>query len=221
MMETYEKRINNLAIDIDAYKKENLSLKNNQKKDRFPNGGSVYVIKPYSLSDDNLLKIGKTDKPLNKRINTYNTSLPNNVIILYRAAVHNPTKIELCTKSKLYDFRYRNNKEYYEYPVKKIIDIIKECIVFTNDSIIEEEYYNDDDNILLDKDSNSDSNNDNSSVNDISKRSTSSSDKIRYGIYEIISTNDGEQNGGKLYSTYRDKYLKYKKKYLILKFSKM
>lgn len=135
IMKEHEEKLQILNQKLETYKRENTMLKNNQKKEKYPEGGYIYIIKPSEIADDKeIYKIGKTDKKLNKRLNTHNTSVPNNVMLLYKAQVNCPSKVELCVKSLLYDYRYRNNKEYYECHIDIIIDAINECIKHTKDS---------------------------------------------------------------------------------------
>ena len=48
-------------------------LENNQKKEKYPDGGFIYIIKPPNIAEEDLHKVGKTDKSLN----TLNPKLEN------------------------------------------------------------------------------------------------------------------------------------------------
>ena len=90
--------IRKLNLKLDKYKKRVKILANNQKKERYPKGGYVYVVQQpeYEITDE-MFKTGKT-KDLNKRLNTYNTTLPDKVIVRYKLKVKDPTAIEYCVK---------------------------------------------------------------------------------------------------------------------------
>ena len=59
--------------------------------------------------------------------NTYNTTLPDKVIVIDKVKVKSPIAVELCVKGFLYDYRYRNNKEYYKLSIKEIMKVINKC----------------------------------------------------------------------------------------------
>lgn len=118
--------IKKLNDKLDKYKQKVKILENNQKKEKYPKGGYIYIIKPPHINND-LHKVGKTDKNLNKRLNTYNTSLPDKVVVIDKIKVKSPIAVELCVKSFLHKYRYRNNKEYFKLSAKKIMKVIRWC----------------------------------------------------------------------------------------------
>lgn len=125
------KKLNQLLRDKTE---ENQSLKHNQNKDKFSNGGIIYISQPSDIKKyiKKLLKVGRTWHPI-KRKYVYNTSTPNDVKYLYSIKINNPYAIEQCVKSILYPYRYRKNKEFYTCPLKFIIKAITKCIRVTND----------------------------------------------------------------------------------------
>jgi hypothetical protein len=86
-LKSYE-RDKHLVIDeLKKRDKRIETLEFNQKKNKYPDGGYVYVLKLGNTQDvsddeDQLLKHGKTDH-LNKRSHTYNTSFPDDVKFEY------------------------------------------------------------------------------------------------------------------------------------------
>jgi len=129
----YIKALENITEKLKKNKKRVKILEGNQKKEKFPEGSYIYVIRPFGI-DKKLLKAGISTKLL-PRINTYNTSVPDNVEILYKIKVKSPIPIEYCMKALLYEYRYRNNKEYYKCSLKKMIEIIIKCEKIINDDI--------------------------------------------------------------------------------------
>jgi hypothetical protein len=73
---------------------------------------------------------------LSPRLKVYNSTVPDKVNVLYTVEVNNPTAVEYCIKSLLYDYRYISNKEHYKCSLKTIVDIISKC-----ENIVEGEYY--------------------------------------------------------------------------------
>lgn len=103
-------------------------LENNQKKQKFPNGGIVYALEPMGITQqkDNLkmLRIGKSEK-MQKRWNLYNTSVPENFRLIYYIKTQDPTATELCVRAFLHQYQYRDRKDYYichEATLKEIFD---------------------------------------------------------------------------------------------------
>jgi prophage antirepressor-like protein len=127
MNEKNKNDMENLNAQLDNYKKRVMVLENNQKKEKYPDGGYIYIVKPNNTEKDDLYKIGKVDEKLGKRMNTYNTALPDKVFVVDKVKVNSPIAVELCVKSFLYEYRYRNNKEYYQLDVKSIIKVIHMC----------------------------------------------------------------------------------------------
>ena len=111
--------------ELEEYKKRVKVLENNQKREKYPDGGYIYIIQPPNQNDKKY-KIGKTNN-LNKRLNNYNTAIPDKVIVVDKIKVNSPIAVELCVKSLLYEYRYKNNKEYYQLDIEDIKKVIIEC----------------------------------------------------------------------------------------------
>lgn len=132
--EKYQKQINSLNVKLQEVKKENRILKHNQKRKKYNKTGMVYVIRNIN-STKNLYKIGKTMN-FNKRLNVYNTSVPDNMEVLFTLEVNDPEAVELCMKALLKKNIYRNNKEYYKSSLVKIKEVISKC-----DKLVQGSYF--------------------------------------------------------------------------------
>lgn len=119
-----KKELDTLNEKLNEYKKRIKVLEHNQKKEKYPEGGYIYIIQPANI--DKLFKVGKTDK-LSKRLNTYNTTVPDKVNVIYKLKVKSPIAVEHCVKGFLYEYRYSNNKEYYKIGLRHIKKVIKSC----------------------------------------------------------------------------------------------
>ena len=126
----YRDKIKKMDDMIKKLKNENENIKNNIKKEKYPDGGIIYVVK---TNFNHIFKIGITDN-MNKRKCSYNTCIPNNVQVIYYKKVSCPIKIELCVKSMLYDYRYNNKREFYECNLELIKKTINKCIKLTTDN---------------------------------------------------------------------------------------
>ena len=105
-------------------------LENNQKKQKFPDGGLVYALQPMDniqkSNDKILVRIGKSDK-MQGRWNTYNTSTPNNFKLLYYVQTEDPIAVEYCVKALLNKYKYRHNKDYYKCKLSSIVLVLDKC----------------------------------------------------------------------------------------------
>jgi hypothetical protein len=233
-----KKQLDELNNIIDKQQKEINVLKHNIKKPKFKKGGMVYILRiiydDVSINTDETLylKFGRT-KNMDKRISTYETTTKNKVQIIKSIYVDDPKNIEHCTLKKMDNFRINNKKEYFECSYNQIIDAVSSCISFfenkdidkkpdieqinnakrqTNfninkDKNIHIKVLNDDEfNTLLDREKyNSDSESDSDTNDD-------SDEDLRYEkIYD-------EQSGGSHNQNLYFDYIKYKLKYLELKF---
>ena len=75
------------------------------------------------------------------RISTYNTSVKDNVIVLYRAKVNDISAVENCLKSLLSKKVYRSYKEYYEVTLSEAIKTIKKCIKLSGSTLISDDKF--------------------------------------------------------------------------------
>lgn len=141
----YDNKIEHVKNMFNDMQKEYEKIKNNLKTEKYPNGGLFYVIK---TNKDGVLKIGISEK-MNKRIGTYNTSIVDNADVIYHININCPKQLELCVKSLLYKYRYKNNREFYECSLDKIKVSVKKCLKAMNENktckqkggfIIEENY---------------------------------------------------------------------------------
>lgn len=189
----YKNELEKTKEELMKHKMKIQVLENNQRKEKYPEGGFIYVIRPANIDED-LLKIGKT------RLRTHNTTVPDKVNVLYKVKVNNPTAVEHCIKSLLYDYRYTNNKEYYKCSLKFVVDTIEKC-----QYIIKGEYY---------------CNKCKNKIKEVSRHIANEYDidENAEHLFELLfELNYEEMDGG-----YRDtdghnyvyKYLKYKSKYL-------
>ena len=137
--EEYKNKLDNVNKKLKDAKKEIRILKHNQKNKNYKITGLIYIIRPINNTNKKLLKIGKTTN-FNKRLNTYNTGLPNNMEVLFVLEVNDPVAVEHCMKGLLHKYVYRKNKEFYECSLKKIREIIFKCdqLVHTDKYLCEE-----------------------------------------------------------------------------------
>jgi hypothetical protein len=118
-------------------------------------------------------------------MNTINTSIKDNVIILYRAMIDDISAVENCLKGMLSKKVYRSNKEHYIITLKEAIKMIKLCIKLTKSKLIsEDKFYK-------------------NYINKISRSKSNIADKQINFIFDNENINN-EQIGGNISNTYDD-----------------
>ena len=106
------------------------ALKNNHPKKNLPKGGVMYIVRPIDATNKKMLKPGHSGN-LKDRLHKYNTSVPNNMELLFVIEVDDPVMVENCMKAILKPYLYRKKKEYYECDLSKVEDVIKGCKVLS------------------------------------------------------------------------------------------
>lgn len=97
------------------------------KNDKFPKGAVLYVL-DYSEKDIEIYRIGKTDD-LKKRKQIYDTHTLHKKNVIHHVKISNPIKLEMCLRAMLYDFRYKDKKDFYICKLKAIKDAIGVCVM--------------------------------------------------------------------------------------------
>jgi hypothetical protein len=88
----------------------------------------VYVIEEYDTDNNELYyRIGKTDN-MNKRISVHNTHSIHNKKVVHYVELSCPLQLETCLRSMLYNYRYKNNKDYYKCSFNKIKKAFDKCL---------------------------------------------------------------------------------------------
>ena len=111
---------------INEYEKQIKILNNDLKKNEYPEGALIYVL-DYNEKNDEIYRIGKTND-LKKRKQIYDTHTLHKKIIVHYKQIENPLKLELCVRSMLYDFRYKDKKDFYVCKLSIIKSAINKCI---------------------------------------------------------------------------------------------
>ncbi len=95
-------------------------IKKGKKPDVNPEKGIIYIFRTPDTPENSLYKIGRT-KNLSKRLTTHQSSLANNIEILFYLETDDAKTVEQCIKNIAKKYQYRKYKEVYEIN----IDIIK------------------------------------------------------------------------------------------------
>ena len=124
MKKSYEKDKNDLLDKINYLEKQNKLMVNDMKKEKYPKGALVYIV-DYSDDDNyekNVYRLGAT-YDLNKRKKIYDTHMLHNRPVVEKVFTDNVTRLEGCIRAMLYDYRYKNKKDFFICD----LDIIKKA----------------------------------------------------------------------------------------------
>lgn len=122
----HEKDIDYLNQKVNDLLIETTKLKQDLKKETYPNGGMVYVIE-YMGSNGPTYRIGMTsDMKMRKRV--YNTHTLHNKPVVYYVIHACPLRLEMCIHFMLYDYKYNIKKSYYDCSLSLIKDVFDGCI---------------------------------------------------------------------------------------------
>ena len=129
MKKSYEGEKTELIERINYLEKQHKLMKNDLKKNKFPNGAVVYVI-DYSDDDknvDGIFRLGKTDN-LKKRKAIYDTHTLHKRKVIHKEITDKPLQFENCLRSMLYDYRYKDRKDFYICNLSVIRKAFNNCI---------------------------------------------------------------------------------------------
>lgn len=121
----FENEMTELKKRIEYLERLNEIYKNDLKKEKYPDGGLVYVA-AHIIFGDNVFRLGSSGN-LKKRKPVHDSHNLHNPAIVYTKTTTSPIKLETCVRAVLYDYRYKNNKDFYECDLDTIKDAIKKC----------------------------------------------------------------------------------------------
>jgi hypothetical protein len=130
-----KKQIDELNSTIDKQKNEIGVLKHNLKKPTLKKGKVVYLLRTIEITVDLdtqeviYVKFGRT-KNMKARKATYDTCTKNKVQVLKEIEVDDAKNIEHCVLKKMENYRVSPRKEYFECTYNDIITQIASCIKF-------------------------------------------------------------------------------------------
>ena len=118
--------MNDMMKKINYLEEENKKMRNLLKKNKYPKGGMVYVI-DYSDSKNSIYQIGMTGD-MTKRKQLYDTHMLDKKEIKIMEETKCPIRLESCIRAMLYEYRYKDKKDFYVCEIKIIKKAFKTCI---------------------------------------------------------------------------------------------
>jgi len=121
-----EEERDELLKKINYLEKQNKNMKNELKKDKFPDGGLVYAL-DYSSEDGEMYRIGVSNNMNNrKKIHDTHNVTKRKVVLIQQ--VKCPVKLEYCLRGMLYEYRYKNKKDVYVCNLQQLKKAFKTCL---------------------------------------------------------------------------------------------
>ena len=125
MKTKYEKDYDDILQKINKLEKDNNNMKNDMKKEKFPKGGLVYIV-DYTDELEDTYRLGSTDN-MNKRKKIYDTHTLHKKPVVYKKEITCPKILEDCVRALLYNYRYKNRKDFFICKLSKIKLAFKKC----------------------------------------------------------------------------------------------
>jgi prophage antirepressor-like protein len=122
-----DKEITKLLKKINELETKNKLLQNDLKIEKFPEGAMVYITEEIDIDGEIYYKLGKTDD-MNKRIKIHNTHSIHNKKVVHYVELLCPLQLETCIRSMLYNYRYKNKKDYFKCNFNKVIKAFDKCM---------------------------------------------------------------------------------------------
>ena len=123
-----------LELLIDRYKDTLITqqtkkieiLENDLKKEPLPKEGYCYIYLETDELGYKYYRLGQSGN-LQKRFNNHNSSSVHKKILSYKIKTDNILHFEACLRGIMFDYRYKNNKDYYKISEDKIKEAINYC----------------------------------------------------------------------------------------------
>ena len=123
---------------IDSYKdtiinnqnKKISILENDMKNEKYPKGGYCYVFEEKDELEEKYYRIGQSCN-MTKRMANHNSSNIHKKIVIHKIKTDNILHYESCLRGVMFDFRYKNNKDYYKISLEKLNNAVKNCKTIT------------------------------------------------------------------------------------------
>jgi phage anti-repressor protein len=101
-------------------------LENDLKKEIQPFGDICYIFEEIDELNIKYYRLGQTEN-LAKRMASHNSSSVHKKVVAFKIKTNNILHYEACLRGSMYNFRYKNNKDYYKIPLDKIKYAIENC----------------------------------------------------------------------------------------------
>lgn len=113
-------------IIIEENNKKIKVLENDLKKEKQPAGNICYIFEETDELNIKYYRLGQTEN-LAKRMASHNSSSVHKKVVAFKIKTDNILHYEACLRGSMYNFRYKNNKDYYKIPLDKIKYAIENC----------------------------------------------------------------------------------------------
>jgi prophage antirepressor-like protein len=129
MKTKYENDKTSLLQQINKLEKKTKNMETDLKNEKYPEGALVYII-DYRDEDtalEGIYRLGLTNNMKNRK-QIYDThTLHKKPIVLYEN-VDNPIRLEKCMQTMLYNYRYKNKKDFFICSLTVIEKAFKSCL---------------------------------------------------------------------------------------------
>ena len=96
------------------------------KKEKYPEGALFYVV-DYGDKNEEKYRIGITEN-MNKRKKIYDTHMLHKRDVVIMKEASNPERLEDCVRAMLYDYQYKDDKDFFVCSLSKMRQAVNRCV---------------------------------------------------------------------------------------------
>lgn len=111
---------------IEGQKSKINVLQSNLKVEKYSKGNFIYIFEDIDELGEKYYRIGRSSD-LEKRMKMHNSSSTHKKNVVYKIKTNNPVHFEKCLQSILFNFRYKDKKDFYKIQKSYIPKAIKIC----------------------------------------------------------------------------------------------
>jgi len=121
----YQNTLTKLQDEIKCLRTSNLQMETDLKKEKYPNGGMVYIL-DHSTDKKEIYRLGLTAN-MRTRKQVHNTHLLHKIPVAHFKETDNPKGLEMCIRSLILRYKYRNNKDFFICSLSTIKKAFAKC----------------------------------------------------------------------------------------------
>lgn len=127
LMEEFAVKTDDLNGQIRILRETIKRLEGNAKKDKYPEGGVVYVI-AYPTEDGGVVyRLGRSSN-MKRRKYVYDTHTRDRNPVVFIKKAGCPVSLETCVRAMLYSVRVRDRKDFYDCSLRHIKKAFRACV---------------------------------------------------------------------------------------------
>ncbi len=122
----YDDERSSLIEKLQYMEKQYHLARRDLKKEKYPEGALFYVV-DYGDENEEKYRIGITEN-MNKRKKIYDTHMLHKRDVVIMKETSNPERLEDCVRAMLYEYQYKDDKDFFICDLAKIKLAVNRCV---------------------------------------------------------------------------------------------